>query len=96
MLLCQLLEQQDEAEALVSTLVGLSSLHLIVGEADEALACLERALDDAQAKLPANLPLRAKVMSELGNVWVQLGHPNPNAKPKPKPKPNPHLTLTQP
>ena len=96
MLLCQLHEQRDEAEALVSTLVGLSSLHLMVGEADEAIACLERALDDAQAKLPANLPLRAKVMSELGNVWVQLGHPNPNAKPKPKPKPNPHLTLTQP
>ena len=74
MLLCQLHEQRDEAEALVSTLVALSSLHLMVGEADEALACLERALDDAQAKLPANLPLRAKVMSELGNVWVQLGH----------------------
>ena len=34
MLLCQLHEQRGEAEALVSTLVALSSLHLMVGEAD--------------------------------------------------------------
>ena len=38
------------------------------------MACLERALTDAQEKAPANLQLRAKIMGELGNVWVQLGH----------------------
>ena len=28
----------------------------------------------SQEKVPDNLQLRAKIMSELGNVWVQLGH----------------------
>ena len=70
MLLCQLHEQRDEAEALVSTLVALSSLHLMVGEADEALACLERALDDAQAKLPANLHLHLACISPVSRLHL--------------------------
>lgn len=74
MLLCQLHEQLGEPEAVVSTLSGLSSLHSAIGEADEAVACLERALADVQEKVPDNLQLRGKIMSELGNVWVQLGN----------------------
>ncbi len=63
-----------EAEAVISTLSALAALHSAVGEPEEAVGCLERALVDCQERAPASLPLRAKVMGELGNVWVQLGH----------------------
>lgn len=47
----QLHEQLGEPEAVVSTLSGLSSLHSAIGEADEAVACLERALADVQERM---------------------------------------------